>query len=528
METVRRGLLLLLCLLLVVTLAAGKRVKRQHNLYSVGDFIGQLGQLAALSQSQGGGGAPSNYLTGLLQGYQQSAQAGYPQGFPQRPARPIPPEYLQDLQYQGQYPNKYQGQYQGQYPSQYQGQYPNQYQGQGVLGFDPVNGGFGYRPGAGAGGGVLGGPGAGAGGLLGGVLGGLSGLVPRPPSTPGGGAVPLATALQSVAQYDDAQCVPRLLCELTAGGRPGGGSRQGEQALPFVNRDTLVSLLTVLNFGSGSPLLVFGRAALLGYTAQGDPASCYSAYPACPRDPDRLVDYLNNYNGGFFRFFTGVGSAQYQQQQQFYRPGPHRPGAGYAGYAPQYRDYAPAASASAATKPVVFPRAESRILTRPHPAEAAAAAGGELLQPQPEYFLPTPRPEYHRQQKYLSVPGGVVGTNEVVYVNGRYVPAGAYFGGAALPASTERPYIPSIPLRKPARPVDIYPTRTGTGDLRLDADDHLRLQGRPQGRPPGRPFTFREDPDGDPYRDQLRGDGYTQVQGQRTGYGLRFPGQDRS
>jgi len=62
-------------------------------------------------------------------------------------------------------------------------------------------------------------------------------------------------------------------------------------------------LLTVLNFGDTSPLMVFGRAILLGITAKGDPTTCFSAYPTCPRDPDRLVDYLNNHNGGFFRFF---------------------------------------------------------------------------------------------------------------------------------------------------------------------------------------------------------------------------------
>jgi hypothetical protein len=49
--------------------------------------------------------------------------------------------------------------------------------------------------------------------------------------------------------------------------------------------------------------MVFGRAVLLGITAKGDPNTCFSAYPTCPRDPDRLVDYLNNHNGGFFRFF---------------------------------------------------------------------------------------------------------------------------------------------------------------------------------------------------------------------------------
>lgn len=120
--------------------------------------------------------------------------------------------------------------------------------------------GFGLRPGSpGAGSGVLAGPGQGGGfgglnglgglgslggfGGLGGGLGGGGGYRPQGaypgypyPRPPG---VSLASALQSVARYDDAQCVPRLLCELTAGGRPG--SAKQNEALPFVNRDTLVS-----------------------------------------------------------------------------------------------------------------------------------------------------------------------------------------------------------------------------------------------------------------------------------------------
>jgi hypothetical protein len=71
-------------------------------------------------------------------------------------------------------------------------------------------------------------------------------------------------------------------------------------------------LLTALNFDDSSPLMVFGRAILLGITTKGVPSTCFSAYPTCPRDPDRLVDYLNNHNGGFFRFFG--------TQQPYYPP----------------------------------------------------------------------------------------------------------------------------------------------------------------------------------------------------------------
>lgn len=75
-------------------------------------------------------------------------------------------------------------------------------------------------------------------------------------------------------------------------------------------------LLTVLNFIDDSPLLVFGRAALLGYTARGNSKVCLSAYPTCPRNPDQLVHYLNNYNGGFFRYFSGQPSPHHQNGYQ--------------------------------------------------------------------------------------------------------------------------------------------------------------------------------------------------------------------
>lgn len=74
-------------------------------------------------------------------------------------------------------------------------------------------------------------------------------------------------------------------------------------------------LLTALNFVDDFPLLVFARAAFLGYTSKGDISACLTAYPTCPRDPDQLVYYLNNHNGGFFRFFNQQLQQPFQHQQ---------------------------------------------------------------------------------------------------------------------------------------------------------------------------------------------------------------------
>lgn len=59
-----------------------------------------------------------------------------------------------------------------------------------------------------------------------------------------------------------------------------------------------------------SPVLHFGKAALLGVVSKGNTMSCKYAYPECPSDPDKLIKYLNNHNGGFFKFFQGINSFQ--------------------------------------------------------------------------------------------------------------------------------------------------------------------------------------------------------------------------
>lgn len=55
-----------------------------------------------------------------------------------------------------------------------------------------------------------------------------------------------------------------------------------------------------------SPVVTFAKAAFLGLSTKGDLSSCQQVYSTCPKDPDKLVQYLNNYNGGFFRFFSGI------------------------------------------------------------------------------------------------------------------------------------------------------------------------------------------------------------------------------
>ncbi|KAF5276937.1 hypothetical protein FQR65_LT03945 [Abscondita terminalis] len=117
-------------------------------------------------------------------------------------------------------------------------------------------------------------------------------------------------ALNSIAQNDRLQCVPRLLCEIVSSPSP---EQVRQIMLPFnLDLSSILGLLPFLVGTRSSPLLEFGKAALLGYTSKGNVDTCLQSYPTCPKDPDRLVEYLNNYNGGFFRFFNGLPHPQMQ------------------------------------------------------------------------------------------------------------------------------------------------------------------------------------------------------------------------
>ncbi|XP_069362074.1 probable cyclin-dependent serine/threonine-protein kinase DDB_G0292550 [Maniola hyperantus] len=137
---------------------------------------------------------------------------------------------------------------------------------------------------------------------------------PRPrPSLASEALSAVTEALTSIALYDDYQCVPRLLCEAAAGGALGSsGILQTVSGL-----QPLLTLLSAYSGLTSNPLFVFGRAVLLGAASKSNPATCRYAYTACPTDPELLVHYLNNHNGGFFRFFNAPQQGQ-QNLEQFY------------------------------------------------------------------------------------------------------------------------------------------------------------------------------------------------------------------
>lgn len=91
------------------------------------------------------------------------------------------------------------------------------------------------------------------------------------------------------------------------------------------------SLLSAYNGISTSPLFVFGRAVFLGMTSKGNTGTCRYAYSQCPTDPEQLIHYLNNHNGGFFRFFNAPQLSN-QNVEQFYNQLGNQ---GYGIYQPQ-------------------------------------------------------------------------------------------------------------------------------------------------------------------------------------------------
>ncbi|XP_073959184.1 uncharacterized protein [Choristoneura fumiferana] len=158
---------------------------------------------------------------------------------------------------------------------------------------------------------------------------GIPGPVYKPRPSPTSAALSAVTeALTSIALYDDRQCVPRLLCEAAGG---AGGTASG-LLQSISGLQPLLTLLAAYNGISSSPLFVFGRAVFLGMTSKANPGTCRYAYPDCPNDPEELVHYLNNHNGGFFRFFAAPQLNQQQGLEQFYN---QLSGQNYGYYQPQ-------------------------------------------------------------------------------------------------------------------------------------------------------------------------------------------------
>ncbi|XP_045482211.1 uncharacterized protein LOC123686238 [Harmonia axyridis] len=250
----------------------------------------------------------------------------------------------------------------------------------------------------------------------------------------------LMEALDSIARNDELHCVPRILCEVTSGTL---SARQSGLKLPFnINMDSIVGILSGFNGMELNPLFSFGKAALLGYSSKGNAGTCMYAYPECPRDPEKLVEYLNNYNGGFFRFFNGI-HPQYQQNQPPYLF--HRPQYPINFHPGLYNNYK---------------NAEKRILTRPDFGDALQGV---------------------RQQKEVKFPNNLREVNNELYQTENFQNS---WPSRTLRFPMRNEDANERPLRQPKgltvfqrptpdhRPTPmIFPDRTGTGELKFSLEE---------------------------------------------------------
>ncbi|KAJ6635268.1 hypothetical protein Bhyg_13853 [Pseudolycoriella hygida] len=120
----------------------------------------------------------------------------------------------------------------------------------------------------------------------------------RPPPSPFGTIEQLGKAIDEITRNDDFQCIPKVICQMF------GNQRQQNSFSSILGSPIFSGLIAAVP--SSSTGLIYGRAALLGYTS-GE-STCNGAYPKCPKHEDDLLYYLNNHRGGFFRFFNGGAS----------------------------------------------------------------------------------------------------------------------------------------------------------------------------------------------------------------------------
>lgn len=208
---------------------------------------------------------------------------------------------------------------------------------------------------------------------------------------------------------------------------------------------------------------MFGRAALLGYNSRGDPRSCTTAYPTCPQDPDQLINYLNNHNGGFFRFFNQQlpqyapqyapvrGQPPYPPQSPFnpQRPFNHNPNYP-ANYAPGYpSNYAP----------------------------------NNYVPPQQHFGYKTRSDRAGNQQSPRILSGSASQYYDVPSVQD--LPLNSYRPPMTFPEDDQHGANSVVPFTFPTNHRDrqakrvkmIFPDRTGTGGLRADVDQYGNYKG---------------------------------------------------
>lgn len=220
-------------------------------------------------------------------------------------------------------------------------------------------------------------------------------------------------------------------------------------------------MLSTLNIIDVSPIVTFGTAALIGMSSNGNNNRCIYSYPKCPTDPDDLVYYLNNYNGGFFRYFNGINTA--------YRPT-------YT-YADKYINYDNGRNDIRNTirNERNLPNAEKRILTKPYDEFYSKLLTQNIKFPREYVDINTyssikPYKTYqYKSEKTLVFPDYKRESNQQIF-------KGSYRErkGFSFPTDKNNELIFQKPLPNYLATHEIFPDRTGTGELIVDSEQFYK------------------------------------------------------
>lgn len=178
--------------------------------------------------------------------------------------------------------------------------------------------------------------------------------------------------------------------------------------------------------------------------------SCGYAYPECPSDPNRLIQYLNNHNGGFFRFFNGIQPTSSQE------------------YAPQ------------------FPQYQSLNYQTPYPYSTGRAHAEDRIQNKQSRYISH---NYVNQGHRVGFPRDENSSNDyqdtirqpkrLNFPNGNQVPLKfpedypnrnpKFFNYNHNVENEILDFQRPLPNHKATK--NIFPDRTGTGELKLDLEE---------------------------------------------------------
>lgn len=214
-------------------------------------------------------------------------------------------------------------------------------------------------------------------------------------------------------------------------------------------------MLSTLNVFDVSPIITLGSAVLLGITSNGNDRQCITSYPKCPTNTDALIYYLNNYNGGFFRYFNGIQSSNNFKSTTYAREYPNYM------YVGKYDD------SNTIRIGGNLPNAEKRILTKPYNEFYSKLYTQHIKFPLENTFpIKSYQIYQYKSPKTLVFPDYNNESNQDIF-------KGSYRKrkGFSFPTEKNNELIFEKPSPNYLTTSQILPDRTGTGELIIDTEE---------------------------------------------------------